>query len=150
MYIRYSNILYWNHASYLPISETIRYWSCCLGHTAGLPGTQSRPKLWAPANNQRCQICPPKCGHPWIEVSILALYSNSTLDEIREQHELLCGDLHEIHPKCNQQNEIENRRRAFHWTITSRTSNHEWEGWKNRLHYGTGPDFSWNRYGNSF
>lgn len=126
-----------------------RYRTCCVGHTSRLLRTEFSSKFWTTTDYQCGKICIAKCGNVGIEIPILAIFSDATLVQIREQYELLCWNLHEIYSRGDHQNEITIGRWAggIGWTIVAGESDSKWEERENCDHHGIGFDFGWHRYG---
>lgn len=67
-----------------------RYRKSGLGRAARLPGRKLDEQFGTPENHRRCQIRSQKRRGAGTQISILAIFANSTVDQIRGQHELLC------------------------------------------------------------
>lgn len=113
-------------------------------------GAESGAQLGAAADHQRGEVRAPQRRDARAQVPLLALLPDAALDEVRQQHELLRRDLHEIHPGGDGEDEVSlaGGARGPRRAIAPREGYFEREERENRLHHGPRSDLGRNRHGN--
>lgn len=146
------------------------HWTSCAGHATRLLGTESDGRFGATADHKCGQTCAKKCGSAGVETALLEILSDADLDEICQQHGLLCAvskfglvgqmkrrmlinwnnsfqSLHEIHSSGHGANEDTEFVSHNGRTVASGTCFEGREQRETRLHHGAGLDSGGNRYG---
>uniref|UniRef100_A0A8D8FYU6 (northern house mosquito) hypothetical protein n=1 Tax=Culex pipiens TaxID=7175 RepID=A0A8D8FYU6_CULPI len=120
--------------------------SGCAGRQVGLSGAQLGPQVGTAADHQCCQVRSAECGYAGTESTLLEVFPDSAVDQVRQQHGLFRQYLHEIHQERHQPDEVERGSRPGRGTISAGARNEESKQRKASGRNGAGYDPGGNRH----